>query len=106
MTLTKKIVKKPGIIYNFNKKINDITLKTAQDIVETKANAVGIEELYDPAPDDVHNYIFYDKDDNQVGTYNLEEKYLVYIDKEQQKKGTRKPNKDLITDVLSFKFFK
>ena len=105
MTLTKKIVKKPGIIYNFNKKINDITLKSAQDIVETKANAVGVEELYDPAPDDVHNYIFYDKDDNQVGTYNLEGKYLVYIDKEQQKRKTKKPTKDPIADALGFKFF-
>ena len=107
MVLTKKTVREPGkIIYNFNKRINDITLKRAQDIVETKANAVGVEELYNPPPDDTHAYVFYDKDNNQVGTYVLEEKNLVYVDKEQQKKKTKKPSKDPIADALGFKFFK
>ena len=90
MVLIKKIVKEPGpidpITYRFNKSIDNISLKAAKDIVETKANAVGVQEFYDPPPEDAHSSIFYDKDNNQVGTYTLEEKNLVYIDKKQQKK--------------------
>ena len=71
--------------YPFDKRIDDTTLKSAQYIAKTKANAVRVEEVYEEE-DNTHVYFFYDSNNDQVATYILEEKRFFYSDREQQKK--------------------
>ena len=73
--------RKEEIHYKLNKRISNITLKLAQYIAKTKANAIRVEEEYikyedEPEPEPEHVYYFYDKDDKFVAQYNLEDKEL------------------------------